>query len=363
MSEVPYNYTISVDFDQGLNIVLLKSQVLAASLSQTLIRIDTVDNTLTFIFGGTLSAGNLTTLNTIVANHIGYINNYSETGSANGYILDLHNTLATGGGNGFRIRAGEVGGDISFHIANNDDTVKILELEADQGFMIMGKTYAQTITDNGVAYGLDNQHTTGNVRDFNTQNGVYRIGGVNVVDVAQTLTNKTITATSNNVSAKGLITATTTVNIGAATAPTAGQLLIATSSTVATWQTPPFSSFFQQASSDGESTTTSTAFVQKATLTTSSLASGTYRIGWMYEWSHNNAATSFLGRVQLNGTSIMDHRQEPKDPATTQYHQVGGFYYAVGISGAQTIDIDYATSVNTSTSRIRRARIDIWRVA
>jgi hypothetical protein len=360
-----YNYTISTAFDQGLNITLLQSEVIAAALGQTLIRIDTLGDTLTIIFGGTLSAGNQTTLNTVVANHIGYINNYTETGSTNGYVLDVYNTLATGGGKGLRVRAGEVDGDISLHIANNDDTVKILELEANSGFMIQGKTYAQTLIDNGIVYGIDNQHTTGTVRDFNTQSGVYRIGGVNVVDVAQTLTNKTITATSNNVNAKGLITATTTVAIGAATAPTSGQVLTATSSTSATWQTPPvFSSFFQQASSDVESTTTSTTFQNKVTLTTSSLVSGTYRIGWMYEWSYNSTNSNFQARVQLNNaTDLMIHIQEPKDGATNQFHQAGGFYYAVGISGVQTIDLDYSSSVVNSTSRIRRARLDIWRVA
>jgi len=55
---------------------------------------------------------------------------------------------------------------------------------------------------------------------------------------AQTLTNKTLTATTNNVSAKGLHSATTTVSVSAATAPASGQVLTATSSTAATWQTP-----------------------------------------------------------------------------------------------------------------------------
>lgn len=53
-----------------------------------------------------------------------------------------------------------------------------------------------------------------------------------------TLTNKTITDTSNNVTANGLRTATTTVSVSAATAPTAGQVLTASNSTTAAWQTP-----------------------------------------------------------------------------------------------------------------------------
>lgn len=57
---------------------------------------------------------------------------------------------------------------------------------------------------------------------------------------AQTLTNKTITDSTNNVMAKSLKSATTTVDISAATAPTAGQTLRATASTAATWQSETF---------------------------------------------------------------------------------------------------------------------------
>jgi len=363
MSEVPYNYTISVAFDQGLNITLLQSQVIAAALAQPYIRIDTNADTLSIIFGGTLSAGNITTLNNVVANHIGYANGYIEDGSANGYILDVHNSLATGGGRGLRIRAGETLGDISFHIANHNNTFQIMEMETDIGYITMGKTYAQTLIDNGVVYGLDIEHTTGAV-DFNTQHGIYRIGGVNVVNVAQALTNKTITDTTNNVSARGLVTTTGTVNVGSAAAPTTGQVLMATSGTAATWQSSPFSSFFQAVSIDAATTTTSTTYQLRLNLTTSSLPSGTYRIGWMYEWTCNVAATSYSGRVQINNTTtIMDHLEMPQDIAGTQWHQVSGYYNATSMSGIQSIDLDYATTTSGNTVGIRRARLDIFRVA
>jgi hypothetical protein len=54
---------------------------------------------------------------------------------------------------------------------------------------------------------------------------------------AQTFTNKTITDVSNTVSGNNLRTATGTVDISSSPAPTAGQVLIATSGTAATWQT------------------------------------------------------------------------------------------------------------------------------
>lgn len=56
----------------------------------------------------------------------------------------------------------------------------------------------------------------------------------------QTLTNKTITASTNNVTARALFVGSgaSSVSTFAATAPTTGQVLTATSGTTATWQTP-----------------------------------------------------------------------------------------------------------------------------
>lgn len=101
--------------------------------------------------------------------------------SRTGYLFTVHNTLNTGGGNGFMVCAGEVLGDIAFHIADEDDTFQIMEMEADQGHITLGKTYSQTLTDNGVVYGIDNQHS-GVSTDFNTQNGTYRVGGDNAIE-------------------------------------------------------------------------------------------------------------------------------------------------------------------------------------
>ena len=59
---------------------------------------------------------------------------------------------------------------------------------------------------------------------------------VGTTDV-QTLTNKTLTGTTNTIRATQLATTTTDVVISAAAAPLSGQALIATSATTATWQT------------------------------------------------------------------------------------------------------------------------------
>lgn len=70
--------------------------------------------------------------------------------------------------------------------------------------------------------------------------GVISVEGVTVDTSSNTLTltNKTITDSTNNVTARSLKSATTTVDVSAATAPSTGQILTATDSTHATWQAP-----------------------------------------------------------------------------------------------------------------------------
>lgn len=65
-----------------------------------------------------------------------------------------------------------------------------------------------------------------------------KLDGVSTPSSTDSLTNKTITDDTNTVTADGLRSATTTVDVSAATAPSNGQVLTATGSTAATWQTP-----------------------------------------------------------------------------------------------------------------------------
>lgn len=91
-------------------------------------------------------------------------------------------------GNGLFISAGENEGDILFHVEDQDGSLIFAEAHADDGQWTFGKTYAQTVTDNGTAYGIDLQWSSGVQTDFNTQNGIYRIGG-NRLNAAMTVVN------------------------------------------------------------------------------------------------------------------------------------------------------------------------------
>ena len=216
------------------------------------------------------------------------------------YILDVHNTRTTGpsGGRGFRIMAGEVAGDIVFHIADADDTFQIMEMEADQGHIVIGETFENTVNLRGVAYGVDIQHA-GVASDFNTQSGRYRIGG---------------------------------------------QLMM-------------MGTYYQDAASEGESSTTAGTYQQKLRLTTPSLPSGEYRISWSFEM--DGQGDNADAQVELNDTTQIGFNFY--DSSINGYIQVSGFYYDT-LSGVNTIDIDYR-DLQAAACLIRRARLEIWRVS
>lgn len=120
-----------------------------------------------------------------------------------------------------------------------------------------------------------------------------------------------------------------------------------------------FGTGFEQASSDGVSTTTSLTYVNKLTHTTASLVAGTYRCGGMSEISNQNKNASVGTRFTVNGTTAAEILYSP--PNTLQYMGHCAFYYLVLASpGTVTLNIDFLATGNTAS--IQRARVEIWRV-
>lgn len=133
------------------------------------------------------------------------------------------------------------------------------------------------------------------------------------------LTNKTITAATDNVTASALFSGSraNTVSVYAANNPTAGQVLTATSATVATWQTPAagalgFAMFYGNAPGDYSSTigvgtamdfphagpTGGASAITRSGAGTFVLpAIGTYDISWM-------ASISEAGQLELTTTNL-----------------------------------------------------------
>ena len=124
-----------------------------------------------------------------------------------------------------------------------------------------------------------------------------------------------------------------------------------------------FGSEFYEEESLGESSTTSTSYQTKLTLTTGSLPAGKYRIGWGFGWSFGSTSYDFKAEVTVNDvTELLDLHQEPKDSGVDQLYHCGGFGYWSG-SGVTTIKVIYCTENGGITAYIRDARLEIWRVS
>ena len=85
--------------------------------------------------------------------------------------------------------------------------------------------------------------------------------GTGLTGTAASLTAGNATTATTATAANGLNSATTTVNLSAATAPTVGQVPTATSGTAATWQTPGSSLAFATKTSTAPTATSTTTFV------------------------------------------------------------------------------------------------------
>lgn len=197
-----------------------------------------------------------------------------------------------------------------------------------------------------------------------------------LANTTQTLTNKIITDSTNTIAAHQLSSLTTHVVIGNMAAPTAGQVLTAYDENLAGWQTPSsgggiFGSEYEYSSADTISTTTSTSFQTKLNFTTASKPAGTYRIGWYYEYNESNTTVDFFGRVLLDDvTTLNTVRQEPSEAAgvsfgnSDQSFTCSGFYVVTfDTDGTHNIKIQYNSESTSFVASIRRARVEIYRVA
>lgn len=116
---------------------------------------------------------------------------------------------------------------------------------------------------------------------------------------------------------------------------------------------------YQYAESESESSTSSTNYQQKLRLTTSSLSAGDYRIAWHFEYAVGSNNKKAQYQVQVDDSTTI-HSIDPEIRAN-YWQNSAGIKRLTLTSGTHTIDIDYRKS--NATAKIRKARIDIWRVA
>jgi len=110
----------------------------------------------------------------------------------------------------------------------------------------------------------------------------------------------------------------------------------------------------------GLSTTTSTTYVTKLTLTVNNLPTGLYRIGVNYTWNGSSTTYSFYSRVLLNSVQLGDEHINRIANNTNYIPHQRTFYSVLG--GNNTINLQYRTNNTGGTARIRETLIELWRV-
>lgn len=122
-----------------------------------------------------------------------------------------------------------------------------------------------------------------------------------------------------------------------------------------------YGSFYQVAESLAESTTASSTFQTKVTLTTSSLPLGNYRVEYTFGIS-NSGGKEMQAEFRRNTVrQRLMHFQNSFSASAGQYTAQGGFNNYTAISGVQTFDIRYAAPSGNNT-RIGDAKIVLYRV-
>lgn len=131
-----------------------------------------------------------------------------------------------------------------------------------------------------------------------------------------------------------------------------------------------FGNHFQTASSAAISTTTSTQWQGKVTLTTSTLEAGVYILLVSYGWSMDSTSSDFEARVLQGATEIGQHHvQEPKDSGgsfgftgTNQRHYAARQFVLNLSQGSYTYHLQHRTGRAGSESSMWDATLSLWRV-
>lgn len=260
---------------------------------------------------------------------------FTNTAAVTGYISTIHNTDTGGGGDGLIVRAGDAVADITMRLADQPNTMTIMEAES-KGCVVFGKTFDQTVIDNTTVWGIDNQHTTTPKADFNTENGGYRIAG-NLL-VLNDLDDVTITSPgqfeqlgyngSRWVNEKAL-----------------------------------FGRDYGFAEDNVGGSTTSVAYIQVVRLTTASLNAGTYKISWTIDVRTSKNQQAIFAQVELDDTTQLQEHGPIHIEDTGDYRTAGSFRDLVLTSGVHTIDLDFRIEGGGGqVGSYRNARIEFFRL-
>ena len=113
------------------------------------------------------------------------------------------------------------------------------------------------------------------------------------------------------------------------------------------------------ASDEQESTTTSITDVVKVSLVVNPSTSGTYRMGYTAEVTNTSAGKETIVKFKEDSTILAQSEIEPKN--ANDFRSFTGFVFRNLNVGSNTLSLTFAIG-QLGTGRIRRARIEFWRV-
>ena len=121
-----------------------------------------------------------------------------------------------------------------------------------------------------------------------------------------------------------------------------------------------FGTEFNEMSDDSESSTTSESWQEKLDMDVTGLPAGTYRVGWYAELRQDDTSGEIHCKIEADDVEIAYFWVEPSD--TENWYPFSGFDYVTWGSGDRDVEI-YFRRLETGTTHIRRARVELWRVS
>ncbi len=155
---------------------------------------------------------------------------------------------------------------------------------------------------------------------------------------------------SDDRTASGLRSASTVVSVSAATAPSSGQVLTATSSTVANWQTPGSPTITNDSATQTAGVSTTSATYVVMTGMTLTPVAGTYYCSFSGSGVGSSAGANMQYAIHVAGT-VVGHSERDVNfnggAQTTDYRVVLHTQAVSALNGAQAIDVRYRTDAGT----------------
>lgn len=245
----------------------------------------------------------------------------------------------TAGASGGEANTASSAGGLSLVLPKNGDDLPFKGLSA--------TTNKITLTSNPTTLGVD--VAEGNIPINNLLNAP--VGTVVGTTDAQILTNKNMTSATNNIAAKNLHSATTIINVSAATAPNVGQVLTATSAVAATWQNPSTGAIINSKyTATDDASTTSSSYVSIDGLSATPSA-GTYFVTFSSSGSGTVVGADMSYAIFKNG-NIIDHTTRNMDfdgGVLTRYDMTLHTQDIISVNGSEIIDVRFYTSEGTIT--------------